>query len=80
MDNNIPTFKRGDKVMKISGYSFRGVVIAIYQKLNGEWRMDVEIPGAEFPASCLCINCSDPNGAGMIHIFNPDQFRKVQEN
>lgn len=72
-----PEFQPGDKVEKKDGYSFRGIVLSVYKKLNGDWRMDVEIPTEDF-MGCTCPNCEDPNGAGMIHIFNPEQFKKVQ--
>lgn len=72
----MPDFKRGDRVEKISGYTFRGVVLSVYQKLNDAWVVDVEMNTEEY-RGCRCPNCIDPNGNEMIHIFNPAQLRKI---
>lgn len=69
-------FKIGDKVEKISGYTFRGTVVSVYEKLNGDPRVDVEVSKEDYHG-CTCVNCEDPNGAGMIHIFNPDQLTLI---
>lgn len=38
-------FRVGDKVDKVKGYSFPGVVVAVYQTLKGETRYVVELEG-----------------------------------
>lgn len=51
----------GDVVIKTKGYHFEGVVVAVFQKLNGDTRYVVE--------------CTVPGAGGLLHIFNKDQFR-----
>lgn len=68
-------FKIGDKVEKVGSYAFRGVVDSVFQKQNGTWMLAVEIASEDY-LGCRCENCLDPNGAGMIHIFRPEQFKK----
>lgn len=55
--------KRGDAVVKINGYAFPGVVVSSFLTLRGLTRVVVEATGADY--------------RGMLHIFNPDQLRKV---
>ena len=53
-------FTIGDKVRKLRGYKWPGIVVAVYKTLGGEWRVVVE--------------CTVPEIAGAQHIFNPDQL------
>ncbi len=57
------TLKCGDIVEKRQGYSFPGVVDCVFTTLRGETRVVVEATG--------------PGYRGMLHIFNPDQLKKV---
>jgi hypothetical protein len=50
-------------VRKKSGYEFPGVVVAQFMTLAGEKRVVVE--------------CTVPEVAGVLHIFNPDQIEDV---
>lgn len=69
-------FKIGDKVEKVGSYAFRGTVVSIFDKVDGTAMICVEITKQDY-MGCQCPNCLDPNGAGMIHIFRPDQFQKI---
>ena len=51
-------FKVGDRVYKLSGYTFPGIVVATFETLQGEHRVVVE--------TTLSI--------GLLHIFNEDQL------
>lgn len=57
-------FKIGDKVEKITGYKWPGVVVSSFQNLKGEDRYVVE--------------CTAPDVAGALHIFNRSQLGKVE--
>lgn len=59
-------FLVGDKVRKITGYEFRGVVVATFNKLDGAPRLVVEMTGG----------CNG-NGDGMLHIFSPKQMERL---
>lgn len=50
----------GDRFRKISGYRFEGVIVSIFTNLKGETRIVGELVGQ--------------NGAGMLHIFAPNQI------
>lgn len=50
----------GDKVEKRKGYRWPGVVVAIFTNLKGETRIVVE--------------CTVPEVAGALHIYNPEQL------
>ena len=54
----------GDKVEKVSGYKWPGVVVAVFTTLSGETRIVVE--------------CTVPEVAGALHIYNPSQIRNAQ--
>ena len=53
--------KLGDRVEKASGYKWPGVVVAVFKTLAGETRVVVE--------------CTVPDVAGALHIYNPEQLR-----
>lgn len=54
-------FKVGDRVQKISGYSWPGVVVSCFSNLAGNRRYVVE--------------CTVPEVAGALHIYSADQLR-----
>ena len=58
--------KIGDKVEKISGYKYPGIVVARFNKLNS-----TEIR--------LVVECTEPTVYGMLHIFREDQLKKVEK-
>ena len=51
--------KVGDRVEKLRGYKWPGVIVAIFSTLDGELRIVVE--------------CTVPEVAGALHIYNPEQ-------
>ncbi len=51
-------FSVGDKVKKVSGYSFDGYVLAVFQTREGNWRYVVEHAWL----------------VGLLHIFNAEQL------
>jgi len=55
----------GDKVEKVSGYRFPGVIVAKFFKLNNDVRYVVE--------------CIAPSASGMLHIFSGKQLKKYEE-
>jgi hypothetical protein len=55
----------GDRIKKVSGYKYPGVVVSVFRNLKGEDRYVVE--------------CSVPEVAGMLHIYNRNQLEKVGE-
>jgi hypothetical protein len=57
------TFAVGDKVEKIAGYKWPGEVRSIFTTLAGRARIVVE--------------CTVPGVAGALHIYSPEQLRKV---
>ena len=56
-------FEVGDYVVKISGYKFPGQVRAVVITRAGRTRYVIEAIGEEY--------------AGMLHIFNSEQLKKV---
>ena len=56
-------FKVGDKVEKVSGYKWPGVVVSTFDTLSGERRIVVE--------------CTTPEVAGALHIYNEKQVALV---
>ena len=63
---NIPRhFVVGDKVQKIKGYSWPGVVVACFKTLAGQPRYVVE--------------CTVPEVAGALHIYNGEQLEVISE-
>ena len=49
-------FQHRDKVRKIKGYVFDGVIVSVFKNLNGDTRYVAELTTA--------------NGKGMLHIFS----------
>ena len=60
--NEQQKFNPGDHVVKVSGYRYPGIVVAAFQNLAGQWRYVVE--------------CTVPEVAGMLHIYNGGQLEK----
>ena len=56
--------KVGDKVEKVSGYKWPGIVISVFDTLSGERRVVVE--------------CTTPEVAGALHIYNEKQLMIVE--
>lgn len=56
------SFKKGDRVEKIEGYKYPGIVVAKVRTLQRKVRYVVE--------------CTAPDCKGMLHIFNGSQLRK----
>ena len=55
----------GDKVEKVSGYRFPGVIVAKFNKLDGETERFV-------------VECTATSVCGMLHIFNGKQLKKYE--
>lgn len=55
-------FYVGDHVVKKAGYLWPGVVVAVFNTMRGETRVVVE--------------CTVPEVAGALHIYNPNQIAK----
>lgn len=51
----------GDKVQKVKGYKYPGVIVSKFQTLAGETRYVVE--------------CTIPDIAGMLHIFSEENLK-----
>ena len=60
--NEQQKFNPGDHVVKVSGYRYPGIVVAAFQNMAGQWRYVVE--------------CTVPEVAGMLHIYNGGQLEK----
>jgi hypothetical protein len=58
------TYEVGDKVEKVKGYQWPGEVRSVFTSLAGQTRIVVE--------------CTVPEVAGALHIYSPEQLRKVQ--
>jgi hypothetical protein len=54
----------GDRVAKVNGYKWPGIVVCRFQTLAGETRVVVE--------------CTVPEVAGALHIFAPDQLLTLE--
>lgn len=52
----------GDRVIKVKGYDFDSIVVAVFTNLAGEERIVCE---------SIVIPC-------LLHIFSPEQMMKVQ--
>jgi hypothetical protein len=52
--------KVGDKVRKVKGYEWPGIVVSVFQNLKGQDRYVVE--------------CTVPEVAGALHIYNREQL------
>lgn len=57
---HLHTFRVGDRVRKRRGYSFPGIVVAVFKNLNDHYRVVVE---------CTAIGVE-----GCLHIYAPDQL------
>lgn len=55
-------FYPGDKVEKISGYKWPGIVVSSFLTLSGKRRYVVE--------------CTVPEVKGALHIYSPQQLQK----
>ena len=53
----------GDTVRKTKGYEWPGVIVADFTTLTGQRRLVVE--------------CTTPEVAGALHIYNEDQLEKI---
>lgn len=58
--------KLGDKVRKIKGYNFDGIVMSIFENSKGQKRVIVEHLGSQ-----------NEDSGGMLHIFSVNQLEKV---
>lgn len=58
-------FVVGDKVRKVKGYSWPGVVVSVFKTLEGKPRYVVE--------------CTVPEVAGALHIYNAEQLEIICE-
>jgi hypothetical protein len=56
--------KVGDRVEKVSGYKWPGIVVSVFDTLAGERRVVVE--------------CTVPEIAGALHIYNEKQLMIVE--
>ncbi len=56
--------KLGDKVEKVKGYRWPGVIVADFQNYKGERRLVVE--------------CRHPDIMGALHIYNEAQLKVVE--
>ena len=63
--------KVGDKVEKISGYKYPGIVVAKFTKL------DPAATGAV--QERFVVECTEPTVSGMLHIFREGQLKKVEK-
>lgn len=57
----VPEFQIGDKVVKVKGYEFDSVVVAVFANTSGEVRL-------------VCESTLIP---GLLHIFSPEQMRRT---
>lgn len=55
-----PKFSHGDRVKKVKGYKFPGIVVSVFRTMKYEERYVVEATGDEYK--------------GILHIFNADQL------
>jgi hypothetical protein len=58
-------FAQGDRVRKVKGYKFPGVVVAAFTTLEGNWR--------------YVVQCTVDEVAGMLHIYNGEQLEAAGE-
>lgn len=50
----------GDRVQKVSGYRWPGVVVSVFETTQGKLRVVVE--------------CTVPEVTGALHIYSPEQL------
>jgi hypothetical protein len=58
-------FAQGDRVRKVKGYKFPGVVVAAFTTLEGNWR--------------YVVQCTAEDTAGILHIYNAGQLEAAGE-
>lgn len=58
-------FARGDRVRKVKGYKFPGVVVAAFTTLEGNWR--------------YVVQCTREDTEGILHIYNAGQLEAAGE-
>ena len=58
--------KVGDKVEKISGYKYPGIVVAKFKTIDNMKERFV-------------VECTEPAVSGMLHIFREGQLKKLVE-
>jgi len=58
-------FAEGDRVRKVKGYKFPGVVVAAFTTLEGNWR--------------YVVQCTAEDTAGILHIYNAGQLEAAGE-
>lgn len=58
------TLKVGDKVQKVKGYRWPGIVVSVFETTRGQLRCVVE--------------CTVPEVSGALHIYNFDQLEVVE--
>jgi len=56
-------FAVGERVEKVEGYLYPGIVVAAFKNLSGKWRYVVE--------------CTVPETKGILHIYNAKQLRAI---
>ena len=59
--------KIGDRVEKVSGYKYPGIIVARFNKLNNSQQIR------------FVVECTEPTVYGMLHIFREGQLKKVKE-
>jgi hypothetical protein len=59
-------FRNGDHVRKVKGYLWPGIVVSTFQTLSGQRRYVVE--------------CTTPEVAGALHIYNGEQLEIICED
>ena len=64
--NTITMMKVGDKVEKISGYKYPGIVVAKFKTIDNMKERFV-------------VECTESAVSGMLHIFREGQLKKVVE-
>lgn len=57
--------KVGDRVYKLRGYTFVGTIVSVFQTLEYQWRIVVQVDAT---TSC----------GGLLHIFEPQQFERLE--
>lgn len=58
-------FVVGDEVQKVKGYSWPGIVVAVFKTTTGQTRYVVE--------------CTVPEVKGALHIYNGEQLQLASE-
>ena len=61
----------GDKVEKIAGYKYPGIVVSKFSKLNPTVTGALQIR--------FVVECTEPAVSGMLHIFQEGQLQKVEK-